>query len=352
VKEITKIINGKPVKFLHTEPGEKTEKRKPDIGEKFTEKKLTDLDTKLRNVYQAAASDLYAKQTSWLYAHEKRVEKYRAQLEAGLITKEDYDAWMRGQMFQKQAWALKRGQLARTMAEADKRALEMINEGKLEVFAENANYMGFLIDEQTGGAAASFGLYNEAAVRRMVKDEPNLLPMPEIDEEKDYQWYNKIINNAVTQGIIQGESLSDICLRIAEESGERGLNALRRNARTAYTGAQNAGRMEAARQARDEMGIRVRKRWECTLDDKTRDAHAEMDGQIRELDEPFESMLGEIMFPGDPNAEPANVYNCRCRMEQIAGSHIWKMDRRDGMTGEIVGDVTYREWVKGKDFKK
>ena len=46
----------------------------------------------------------------------------------------------------------------------------------------------------------------------------------------------------------------------------------------------------------------------------TREEHLELDGQEREIDEPFENSLGEIMYPGDPDADPANVYNCRCTL--------------------------------------
>lgn len=344
MKQVKLNIDGKIVTFNRVEGG----RRKPDPAEKATEKALKSLDSKLRNVYQTAADDLFMKQQSWLDAHLKRAEKYQKQVEAGLITQQDYEAWMQGQLFQEKAWALKRGQLARTMAEADQRAMEMINEGKLEVFAENANYMLFGVEQNTG-ATAAFGLYDRNAVLRLVKDEPNLLPMPKIDEEKDYAWYNRIIGNAVTQGIIQGESLDKICLRVAEESGERGLNALRRNARTAYTGAQNAGRVEGMKRARDEMGIRVKKRWMSTLDEKTRDSHQELDGKTAEIDEPFDSLLGPIMYPGDPGAEPGNVYNCRCTLTYVYPKYnTAAVNRADGETGESVGQVTYKEWKEQK----
>lgn len=344
MKQVKLNIDGKIVTFNRVEGG----RRKPDPAEAETDRALVSLDSKLRTVYRNAANDLFMKQASWQEAHIKRVEKYQRQVEAGLITQQDYDAWMQGQLFQEQAWALKRGQLARTMVEADKRAMEMINEGKLEVFAENANYMLFGVEQNTG-ATAAFGLYDRNAVLRLVKNEPSLLPMPEIDEEKDYAWYNRIIGNAVTQGIIQGESLDKICLRISEESGERGLNALRRNARTAYTGAQNAGRVEGMKQARDEMGVHVKKRWMSTLDDKTRDSHQELDGKTAEIDEPFDSLLGPIMYPGDPTAEPANVYNCRCTLTYVYPKYnTAAVNRNDGETGENVGEVTYSEWKRRK----
>jgi len=172
--------------------------------------------------------------------------------------------------------------------------------------------------------------------------------MPEIDEEKDYAWYNKVISDAVTQGILQGESLDEIVLRVAEDTGEKSLYAMRRNARTAYTGAQNAGRIEGMRQARDELNIPVKKRWLATLDSHTRDAHADLDGKEADIDEPFNSILGPIMYPGDPDAVPANVYNCRCTLEEVPAGSRWSMKRRDAETGEDVEDMTYKEWVKSK----
>lgn len=324
---------------------------KPDPASDMTDRRLRELTTRLRVVYQQAASDLYAKQADFIEKHAKRVAKYQAEVDAGLLSQADFDAWMQGQLFQERAWALKRGQLAREMASVDQQAMRMINDGKIDVFCENANYMGFRLDQQTRGAAAGFGLYDRATFTRLVRDNPQLLPMPEIDEEKDFAWYNRIINDAVTQGILQGESLDEIAQRIALDTNEKSLYAMRRNARTAYTGAQNAGRVEGMRQARDELGIEVKKRWLATLDTHTRDVHADLDGKMADIDEPFDSILGPIMFPGDPSAEPANVYNCRCTLEEVPVKYQWSMDRRDAETGEKVEDMTYKEWLKWKAGK-
>ena len=170
--------------------------------------------------------------------------------------------------------------------------------------------MGYTL-EHGEGVNFGFTLYDENTVARLLRDNPQMLPKAKVKKDKAYTWYNQLVNNCVTQGIIQGEGIAAIARRIGETTGERTKSAMLRNARTAFTGAQNAGRIEALHQAQ-ALGINVKKRWMATFDARTRDAHADLDGQIQEVDDPFESSLGKIMFPGDPKARPGNVYNCRC----------------------------------------
>lgn len=316
-----------------------------DYGERMTQRDYQALVHKLNGVYREAANDLKMKAASWAHAHEARVKKYRAQVARGEITEADYRAWMRGQLFQERAWRQKQRQLAETMAAADETALKMVNSGKIDVFAKNANYLGYSV-ERALGVDVGFGLYDRAAVTRLIRDEPTLLPMPRIAKDRDIAWYNRVIGNAVTQGILQGEDLDGITMRVALETGEKSLDAMRRNARTAYTGAQNAGRQEGMRQAK-LLGVVLKKRWMCTLDGHTRDAHAELDGQEADVEEAFQSSLGPIMYPGDPSADPANVYNCRCTMVQVNPERPAYIDRRDE-SGARVGALTYRQWAEGK----
>ena len=60
---------------------------------------------------------------------------------------------------------------------------------------------------------------------------------------------------------------------------------------------------------------RIKRFWIFTQDSRTRDAHRSIPRLNKEgvgLNEPFRSPLGLIMYPGDPNATPGNVIQCRC----------------------------------------
>ena len=127
-----------------------------------------------------------------------------------------------------------------------------------------------------------------------------------------------------------------------------------RYARTAMTGAQNAGRIESMTQAA-ELGIFVRKQWMATLDGNTRDAHRQLDGQEQDIDKPFQSELGDIMFPGDPTAAPGNVYNCRCTLGHVYPKFQnakWEGPRRDNETREMIDNMSYREWCSMKEKQR
>jgi len=313
-----------------------------DYGTRRTDLALKRLEARLRAVYRQAEKDIAAKTEDYWKRHAARDEKYRQQVKDGKLSKEDYEAWQRGQVFQGDAWTARKGEIQNVLYNADAAALQMINDGKVDAFAANANYMGYLM-EHDAGVNFGFSLYDGPTVARLLKDDPQILPKARVKKDKAYVWYNKLVNNCVLQGIIQGESIGEIAERIEKTTGERTRTAMLRNARTAYTGAQNAGRLEGMRQA-EKLGVNVKKRWLATLDSRTRDAHADLDGQVQDRDKPFKSPLGDIMFPGDPTAKPGNVYNCRCTITYVYPEYAATMTRRDNENGEVVGDMTYREW--------
>ena len=94
---------------------------------------------------------------------------------------------------------------------------------------------------------------------------------------------------------------------------KRNKDAAIRSARTIVTGAENKGRMDSYKRAQDD-GIILEKEWLAAIDNRTRDWHKDLNGVAKPIDEPFHNDFGDIMFPGDPSADGANVYNCRCTL--------------------------------------
>lgn len=66
--------------------------------------------------------------------------------------------------------------------------------------------------------------------------------------------------------------------------------------------------------------VRLKKRWDSTLDGKTREGHARADGQLASLNQPFVVDGESLMYPSDISlgASLANVINCRCKTHYIS----------------------------------
>lgn len=322
-----------------------------DAGTRYTDAAQAELERRFRAIYREAQEDIIKK----LDAHTKRLNVLdkikRAQVEAGTLSQEEYRNWLNGQVFIGKQWKDKVDSVATSLLYANQQANDMIEGKKRAVFGENATYQAYSL-EHDAGMDLSFGIYDSATVTRLIKEQPELLPRKVVNGVKDKAWNRTKIANAVTQGIIQGEGIPEIAKRIARQVGSDNMEAMTRYARTAMTGAQNAGRMEMLHEAQ-AMGINVKKKWLATLDKRTRDAHANLDGQTAEVDEPFKSDLGPIMFPGDFSAHPANTWNCRCTMiyeypeymPQNAQRRAYNEDRTES---EIIKDQTYLEWYESK----
>ena len=320
-----------------------------DYGSLFAEKAIHTVQREIHSTYKRAASDLKSKLAEFMKKHEAKDKLMREKLEKNLITQSEYDSWLTGQVFIQKQWESKIDQCARIMLDANKKASQLVQDKRFGVFAENYNHQAYELEKRIG-SDMGFNLYNTETVGRLIKQNPRTLPKYRIDEEKDYIWNAKKLKNAVKQGIIQGEGVDQITDRIVNVLCTQNENKMRTFARTAVTGAQNAGRQQQMEDAED-LGIKLKKRWLATLDDRTRDTHQELDGQEVPVDEPFtvevDGKKEEIEYPGDPHAEPCLVYNCRCTMIQVYEGIERKSVRRD-MDDNMVENMTYKEWKKMK----
>lgn len=310
------------------------------------------LERKIRETFEEAEKDIEEKMADFNRRYKIKEQTHLRDVAEGRWTQERYDAWLRGQVFQGEQWKAKKEQIQNTLYNANSIAVKMTNEQKTNLFMVNANYQAYVL-EHGAGVNFGFGLYDSATVERLIRTDPQLLPMWKIDQPKDYMWNGHKVTNAIRQGIIQGERLDQIAKRLSEGLTTSNKNKMLTFARTGMTEAQNAGRLTRLKEA-EGIGIKVHKEWMCTLDERTRWQHADLDGQKRPMDKPFEVDGYRIMYPGDPTAHPSMVYNCRCTMVGDLDDYPSEYERYDNIDGKPVKAMSYREWekAKGKIYSK
>lgn len=268
------------------------------------------LEKRIASIYSQAEKELTEKVDSFFANFERLDKQKRADLAAGKITEEEYKRWRKNKLLRGNDYIALRDNVADRMLDANRIAAAYVNGEMVPAYTKGFNRVGGEAEKALTGY--SFTMINEDAVKRLVTNKQTILPYKVVDGKKDVRWNTKKINSAILQGIIQGESSKQMAKRLLESIPEMNKASAIRNARTAFTSAANHGRLDGMKRLQDD-GVIVEKEWfASTGDGRTRHAHLELHHATAPIDEPFRNSIGEIMFPGDPEADPSNVYNCRC----------------------------------------
>jgi hypothetical protein len=140
---------------------------------------------------------------------------------------------------------------------------------------------------------------------------------------------------------LQGESLEQTAKRFTQLT-EMNYRQSVRYARTATTGAQNAGRVDGYKRA-EKLGVDMKQVWLATLDSRTRHEHRVLDGQEVDVGEPFIMDGFKIKYPGDPAAPAHLLFNCRCTViAKVKGVDFDVSDKTQ--RDDKIGDMSYEEW--------
>ena len=326
-------------------------KKRPDPAHLETDKIIERIEKEITEEYRKAHEEVTEKWKDYLRRFEIKDKKWREWVESGKKTQDDYTKWRKGQIMIGKRWEEMKDVLAEDYANAAEIADSIANGYRPEVYAINHNYTTFEIEQQSQ-LDTSYTLYSRESVERMYRDNPKLYHDPGKDNAAKLAkgeikaWNKRKVQSVITQGILQGESIPQLTKRLERVTGGAHAAAIR-NARTMMTGTQNAGRIDAKNRAKD-MGIPVKKQWLATLDTRTRIWHRELDGKIEDIDKPFENSVGKIMFPGDPDADGANIYCCRCTLlSAIKGFEIDASDIGLRHNKNLKG-MTYEQWKNEK----
>ena len=344
-----------------------------DDARRWTQSQLESLERQIGREYEQAAREMRGKQAKALERFAREREARERALDATEAAREAHERWLRGQIAQQQNRGALIDQLAQAAHDANVRAADMVNDRIPRVAAGNANRAAYEIDGIIG-RDTRFALVDEDTVRHLMAirtegaDPQQLIRetvwfqaqegregMQEVrkrlaeihgrrvDYARDIRWNRQKFTSAITQGILQGESIPDIVKRTESVFGQN-RSAAYRAARTACTSAENAGRLGSYERAA-RLGIPVVKEWIAAHDGRTRDSHRALDGQQADPDEPFETRFGHLMYPGDPSGATADVANCRCTLRARVKGYE---DRQGERWARLPEDMTYDEWVDAK----
>ena len=327
---------------------------KPDYAHKMTDAELSKLERRIAKLYKEAADELTDTVKAYFEQFEKRAAAMKEKLDAGEITEQQYKQWRLAQIGRGKRFEALRDKVAERYTDANATAVAYVNDATPGIYSMNRNYAAYKIEQVSD--KADFTLWDEQTVKRLIVEQPDLMPYypPKraLQRGIDLKYGKQQITGSVTSSILQGKSIPKIANDLQHRMQDMNRTSAIRTARTAVTGAQNAGRLDTYRAARD-MGIKLKKRWLATLDGRTRHAHAVLDGQTVDVDKPFKVDGYDIMFPGDTSAPGYLVYNCRCtQIAEVDGEDTSSGGRRaiDPETGKsvLVGDMTYAEWAGWK----
>lgn len=320
-----------------------------DLGHQLTNKKLAKLERRIAKLYREAGKELQATIDAYFEQFQKRDEEMKALI--GTVqngkewTEADYKQWRLNQIGRGKRYQAMRDRVAHRVTDANAVAVSYTNDATPGIYSLNRNYAAYTIESVAGDVG--FDLWDEQTVKRLMVEQPDLMPYypPKraLKRSIDLAYGKKQITASVTSSILRGLSIKHMADNLQKRITTMSRDSAIRTARTAVTGAQNAGRMDSYAAA-EKMGIKLKKEWLATLDARTRHSHAMLDGEQVAQDKKFSN---GCRFPGDPQGPPWEIYNCRCTLVAAVDG----VDTSDGLRRTrdgLISDMTYAQWEASK----
>lgn len=203
-------------------------------------------------------------------------------------------------------------------------------------------FVGTMYDMHGQGVPVIIPLDQETMIRAITTDSKintTLYAALGVDTNR----LKKTIREEITRGLAEDLPTNEIARNIHLLTGA-GLYNAKRIAWTEGHRIRCHAQYDAQKESKSK-GADVVKQWDATLDGNTRPDHQRLDGQIREVEEPFEVAGKTAMYPGD-FGDPAEDCNCRCSSLSRAR---WALDETELQT--LKDRAEYFELDKTEDFE-
>lgn len=314
-----------------------------DSGRVYADKRLNEIEHSIKNEYRRALKQMKEKTKDYFRRFDIKDRQKKKLRDEGKITDAEYKEWRKNQMLSGKQYQELVDSLSESLSASRENAQKIVSDILPDIYASSANFGAYEVEKNTH-VDGSFTLVDRGTVKDLVKHNPDLLPKPKVNIPKAERWNKTKLKSALLQGILQGEAIDDIAKRLRTVT-DMSVNASIRNARTMVTGAESRGRVESYKHAQ-KMGIKLKNKWMASHDGRTRETHRAIDGEVRPVGELFSN---DCAYPGDPNGEPKETHNCRCRL--IAVFDDYDYDFGDHFK-KVEGFESYEEWKRSKPTRK
>lgn len=277
-----------------------------DKAHRQTDIELNRIEREMRSVFNEAKKELGIHTNRFLNKFEKESNQKLQQVENGEISIEDYKQWLSTEIKRDKQYKAFLVGAGLILLSATEKSIDRATDRFIGIYSINQSFIAKKVNKKTPAFITPLKVKD-------VEKKNITLEQRQLNRVKNKAWNNKIIKRQIQQGINNGESIPKIANRIVNNTTLSNYKQAVTYARTNCTSIENQGRLDALFSAK-ENGIDVKKMWLATLDERTRDWHAILNGEIVELEDTFSNGL---MKPGDVTGSPAETYNCRCALAGV-----------------------------------
>lgn len=301
--------------------------------DKFLNSELDALEKELNTIYGGANKAVSRHLRKYVSKYSSLDEELKEKAENGKISDSEYKAEIHQKVFSGKDWNREKDELAEMLYDANVDAFDYTN-GRVAPIYEKSRNIGRYETEKHYGVDLGLSLFTLSALKDIV------LPKKTVNKAKDMLFNSRSLDVAVKKYTERAKTLKAVANRAVKYVTNKNKKFTGTMSQYLLWGVSDEGDWESMMDAKAK-GIDITKEWLATLDNHTRDTHRALDGQIREVDEPFEIRGYDIMYPREPSAPPEMIINCRCRMVR----HYPKYD-------DIFTDVKRVENIKVNGYRR
>ncbi len=320
-----------------------------DLAHTLTDEELDALERRIKTAYKRASASIQKRADKFFNDFKTDADKlYKAiddakDATAKATATKAYKDFLTRKTTQGKNITDLRDKIASDLLKVNQLTAAEIGDRMNGVFALNHNFAAYSLEKELG-LNLLFTAYDERVFDEWVKSKKSRISKPKVNTVKDIRWNKQLVASSIAKGVAIGMTVDEMSKSVTEVA-DKNKNASLIAAATFILAAATSGKTDAHEYAQ-EIGIDMEKEWVSTLDEKTREAHRDLDGQRVDLDEPFKIDGVEIMEPRDENAPAYLIYNCRCELAyHVKGvSGLDPKYRADNIDKVPIEDITYRQW--------